>query len=123
MKFEPESFGAFSTPFLLRLQAVGSDRTDAEGTYIPKINKNIYATGVPFSLTRNAEFLKETFGQWVDLDHSDSIKMIYEDGMYKGSIVVPVLEYWILRVKNFVAPNRDASSDWWPQNLLNPTPA
>jgi hypothetical protein len=78
---------------VLRLIAVGADKVDAEGTLIPKINKKIYATGVPFSLTRNSTYLKEILSKWVELDDSDPIKMVYEDGMYKGSLVIPVLEY------------------------------
>lgn len=77
----------------LRLIAVGNDRTDAEGTLIPKINKNIYATGVPYSLTRNPDYIKQVLSEWVEFDDTDPMKMVFEDGMYKGSIVIPVAEY------------------------------
>lgn len=81
----------------LRLTAVGHDKTDAEGTLIPRISKNIHATGVPFSLTRNPEVIKEMLSEWVTFEDStsqaDSIKMVYEDGMYRGAIVIPVAEY------------------------------
>lgn len=77
----------------IRLQAATQDKTDAEGILIPKFNRMIYATGVPFSLARNPHIIKDFLADYVEFDEENSFKMIYEDGMYRGQVVVPVAEY------------------------------
>ena len=78
----------------IRLQAATQDKTDAEGILIPKFNRMIYATGVPFSLARNPQIIKDFLADYVEFDEENSFKMIYEDGMYRGQVVVPVAEYY-----------------------------
>jgi hypothetical protein len=77
----------------IRLQAATQDKTDAEGILIPKFNRMIYATGVPFSLARNPQIIKDFLSEFVEFDEENSFKMIYEDGMYRGQVVVPVADY------------------------------
>lgn len=77
----------------IRLQAATQDKTDAEGILIPKFNRMIYATGVPFSLARNPQIIKDFLSEYVEFDEENSFKMIYEDGMYRGQVVVPVADY------------------------------
>jgi hypothetical protein len=77
----------------IRLTAVGSEKTDGDGVLIPKVSKTIHASGMPFSLARNANAIRSLLSEYITFDESDSIKMIYEDGMYRGNVVVPVNEY------------------------------
>jgi len=56
----------------IRLQAATQDKTDAEGILIPKFNRMIYATGVPFSLARNPQIIKDFLSEFVEFDEENS---------------------------------------------------
>merc|ERR1712088_280041 len=77
----------------LRLTAVAADKTDGDGCFIPKLNMLIQATGMPFSLARNPSAIKEVLGQYVEFDARDTMKLVYEDGMFRGQVVIPVAMY------------------------------
>merc|ERR1712088_808769 len=77
----------------LRLTAVALDKTDGDGVVIPKLNMLIQATGMPFSLARNPSDIKEVLGQYVEFDARDGMKLVYEDGLFRGQVVIPVAVY------------------------------
>merc|ERR1712088_1229785 len=57
------------------------------------LNMLIQATGMPFSLARNPSAIKEVLGQYVEFDARDTMKLVYEDGMFRGQVVIPVAMY------------------------------
>jgi len=77
----------------IRLTAAASEKTDEDGVLIPRVSKSVYATGMPFSLARNYNAMYSVLSEYIVFDQEDSIKLIYEDGMFKGNVVIPVAEF------------------------------
>lgn len=74
-------------------KAVDEEDLDAKGTYIPRLLKKIYFSGLSMELAENSEFVKEGLEEWAEFEENAEVRPMYEDGVFLGAASIRVKRF------------------------------
>lgn len=74
-------------------KAMDSEDLDSKGTYVPRLMKKIYFSGLSMELAENSDIVKKGLEEWAEFDEKAEVKPMYEDGVFYGGASIRVKKY------------------------------